>query len=96
MRAYFTRFKNKWGIRSNLQFWIIMLVFALTGSSLLIIKPPLFALLGIDGSMHWLPYSLLYILIITPVYFIVLMLIGSALGQFRFFSRFVLRHIKRS
>ena len=96
MRAYFNRFKSKWNIRSNTQFWIIMLVFALTGSSILIIKPPLFTLLGIDGSMHWLPYALLYILVITPVYFIMLMLIGTMLGQYRFFSKFVLRHVKRS
>jgi hypothetical protein len=96
MKAYLKRLKNKWEIQSNIQFWIIMLVFALTGSSILIIKPPLFNLLGIDGSLHWLLYGLLYILIITPVYVTMLMLIGSVLGQHRFFSRFLLRSIRRN
>ena len=96
MRAYFSRLKKKWDIQSNVQFWIVMLVFALTGSSILIVKPPLFDLLGIDGSLHWALYALLYILIITPVYITLLMLIGSVLGQRRFFSRFLLRYIRRN
>lgn len=87
-RQMFRKLKNKWGIKSNFQFWLIFCIFGITGTSMLFIKPPIFQLLGIDSSQHVLVYILLYILIITPAYFIVLLIIGSLLGQFRFFWEF--------
>ncbi len=88
---YFDRLKKKWEIRSNYQFWLIMLIFAVTGTSVLFTKPLIFDLLGITDSLHFFLYALLYLLIITPVYFISLLLIGSLFGQYRFFNRFIQR-----
>ncbi|MCD4682994.1 MAG: hypothetical protein K8R86_06900 [Bacteroidales bacterium] len=91
----FKKLKHKWGITGNFQFWLIFCIFAITGTSMLVIKPPLFQLLGIDRSLHILLYILLYILIITPVYFVTLLIIGSLLGQFRFFWEFEKKMFKR-
>ena len=92
---YLNHLKKKWEIRSNYQFWIIMLIFAVTGTSVLFTKPLIFGLLGINDSLHFVLYALLYVLIITPVYFISLLLIGSLFGQYRFFNRFILKTILR-
>lgn len=80
--------KKKWGIQSNLHFWWIFSIFGITGTSMLFIKPPLFSFLGIDSTIPAFQYALLYILIITPVYFFTLLIIGSILGQFNFFWNF--------
>lgn len=91
----FKKLKEKWGVTSNFQFWLIFTIFGVTGTSMLFIKPPLFELLGIHRDMPLLLYILLYILIITPVYFTVLLLIGSIFGQYRFFIGFIKRMFSR-
>jgi hypothetical protein len=91
----FEKLKNKWEIKSNFQFWLVFSIFGVTGTSMLFLKPPIFAYLGIDNSIHSLLYVLLYILIITPIYFIVLLIIGSIFGQFRFFWEFVKKMFSR-
>lgn len=91
----FRKLKKKWGIESDFQFWLIFSIFGLTGTSMLFIKPSLFALLGIHRDLPFLLYALLYVLIITPVYFITLMILGSLLGQYKFFSRFIMRMFSR-
>lgn len=95
MKKFYTYLKRKYDIQSNSRFWIIMLVFALTGTSILLLKPPLFKLLGIHSDLNTFLYVLLYILIITPVYFINLTLIGTLLGQYRFVNTFVLKRFRR-
>jgi len=92
---YFIRLKRKWDIQSNYQFWLIMSIFAMTGTSILFTRPHIFNLLGIDSSLNTFLYILLYILIITPVYFTTLLLIGSLFGQYRFFNKFILKTILR-
>lgn len=84
----FKKLKNKWGIKSNFQFWLIFFIFGITGSSMLFLKPPVFAFFGINHSIPTILYILLYILIVTPMYFTTLLIIGSIFGQFRFFWEF--------
>ena len=62
---------------------------------MLFIKPHLFDFIGIDSSTHPILYVLLYILIVTPAYFIVLFILGSLTGQFRFFWEFKKRMLKK-
>lgn len=93
--SYFKKLKAKWGIKSNLQFWWVFTIFGITGTSILFIKPPLFEALGIHSDLPTWAYVLLYILIITPVYFITLLIIGSLLGQHKFFWGFIKRTFSR-
>jgi len=80
--------KEKWGITSNFQIIIILLVFSITGSiSVIIARPLLTLLLGNDAVSAWLFWPL-RILIIFPIYQILIVIIGALFGQFKFFWAF--------
>ena len=83
------RIKEKWGITSNLQLLIILVVFSITGSLTLLIAGPLIDLLGITKDL--LPLWIFWparILIIFPTYQILILIIGTLFGQFEFFWNF--------
>lgn len=82
-------FKQRWNITSNWQIFVIILVFAITGSSAAMLSKPILHELGISKETHHIAlYLLLYILIIFPVYQILLVGIGFIFGQFTFFWEF--------
>jgi len=95
MLELFKRLKDKWGIESNFQFILINLVFAIAGSSILYLRPLIFRLLGISPEWPFLLKALLYLLLVTPVYFIVLMTTAALFGQFRFFWNFQRKYFTR-
>lgn len=84
----FKKLKNKWGITSNFQFWLIFVIFAIAGSSTLFVKRPVFDLLGIDSETPWWIVVPVYIITITPAYFAILLFYGTIFGQFKFFWEF--------
>ena len=96
MRDYFKKFKSKWGIKSNFQLIIILVVFAITGSCSLFITEPLLNLLNIseENLRPWL-YRVLKIIIIFPIYNILIIIIGTIFGQFSFFWNFVKKMLSR-
>lgn len=82
------RFKYKWNINSNWQLIIILIVFSITGSAAMIVRKLVFSLIGIvPETSLWIKVPL-YILILFPAYQILLIIIGSLLGQFQFFYAF--------
>ncbi|WP_395066473.1 DUF6787 family protein [Flavobacterium sp.] len=93
-----SNFKQRWNITSSWQFFVIMIVFAITGSSAAVIAKPILKFLGISKETHHiLLYLLLYILIIFPVYQLLLVFFGFLFGQFKFFWAFekkMLRSLK--
>ena len=89
------RLKAKWGIESNLQFWLIMIAFSITGSSLGFIVRPTLEFLGFGKDTHWTIYVPMYILIAYPSYQIMLIFWGSLLGQFQFFWEFEKKMLRR-
>jgi len=84
----FEKLKNKWEIKSNFQFWLIMFIFSIAGSSTLFVKRPVFELLGFDNTTSWWIIVPAYILTVTPAYFAILLTYGAIFGQFRFFWEF--------
>lgn len=89
------RLKKRWGISSNLQIILIIIVFSITGSSSLFVGKPILEFLGISRANFsddflWggLIYYSLRILIIFPIYQVLLVLYGWLFGQFRFFWNF--------
>lgn len=94
------RLKKRWGISSNLQLFIILFTFSITGSLTLLIKNLFFQLIGVSSETPLYIMIPLYLISIPPIYWILLIITGSALGQFRFFynfgkkslSRFKLKH----
>ena len=68
-----------------MQFILIMIVFACTGSLSLIVSKPVLSILNINPSIgKWLYYPL-RLIIVFPLYQIFLLLIGALFGQFLFF-----------
>jgi hypothetical protein len=91
-------FKQRWNLTTNWQIFVVILVFAITGSSAAILSKPILHWLGISKETHHIAlYILLYILIIFPIYQILLIIIGFLFGQFKFFWAFekkMLRSLK--
>ena len=83
------RFKEKWGITSNFQLVIILLVFSITGSVAVWVAKPVLDLVGLDKEAlsPWVFWPI-RIFIIFPIYQVLIVLIGAIFGQFKFFWAF--------
>ena len=91
------RLKEKWEITSNFQLLIIFIVFGITGSLALWVAKPVLTLLGANSkNMSLWIYVPIRIVIIFPIYQILILIIGTLFGQFRFFWKFekkILSHL---
>lgn len=90
------RLKRRWGIRSNLQLLLILLVFSVTGSSAVKLAQPVLDFIGLhkETLSPWI-YVPLRLLIIFPLYQILLVMVGWIFGQFDFFWNFEKKMLKR-
>tara|TARA_B100000427_G_C15015472_1_gene380160 strand:+ start:67 stop:369 length:303 start_codon:yes stop_codon:yes gene_type:complete len=87
-------FKEKWGIRSNFQLFIILIVFSITGFIAgFIIADPLLSLFHITNNDYY--YWPIRILLIFPSYQILILFVGGLFGQFRFFWEFEKKMLSR-
>jgi len=88
-------FKERWNIKSNWQVFVILVVFAVTGSTSAYLSKPVLALFGIvKGSVsNWIYYPL-YIILIFPIYQVLLVSFGFIFGQFTFFWAFEKKMLK--
>lgn len=88
------RLKEKWGITSNFQLFIICVVFAITGSVSALISGPvidyLFENLKLNGFLRFI----LQLIIIMPIYQVLLLFFGLIFFQFNFFFKFVKKFMK--
>lgn len=84
-----SNFKQRWNITSNWQVFVILVVFAVTGSTSALLSKPILEFIGItkDTVSGWLYYPL-YIILIFPVYQVLLVSFGFIFGQFKFFWAF--------
>ena len=85
---FFDKLKIRWEIKSNFQFFKIMLVFALTGSLTLVIADLLMPL--IIGSLEIGSVFKIFIrlILIFPVYQLLILIIAFCFGQFNFFWKY--------
>lgn len=82
------KLKQRWGINSNFQIILILIVFSVTGSAAVYVKKFIFQWIGIDSDTSlWIKIPM-YVLTILPSYQILLLVIGSLFGQFKFFYNF--------
>ena len=90
------KLKQRWGLKSNFQVTIVLLVFAITGSTSAYIAKPILSYLGIQKTdMHILLYIALYVIIIFPIYKVILLVIGTLFGQHQFFKTFLIKMLSR-
>ena len=90
------KLKEKWGITSNYQIIIILLVFSITGSIAVWIAKPVLNLVGLDKEVvSPLLFWPIRIFIIFPIYQILIVIIGTLFGQFKFFWAFEKKMLSR-
>lgn len=80
------KLKERWGIESNFQVLIILLVFAINGSIAVYLADPLTDLIGISKEST-APYIYwpIRIFVVFVVYQITLVIVGTIFGQKKFF-----------
>src|SRR5690606_12961962 len=88
------RLKDKWKLKSVGQVIIVLIVFACTGFTVLLIKKPLLTFLAGDQGNSTLA-SVLYYIFILPIYNVFLLGYGFVFGQFQFFWDFEKRSFRR-
>jgi len=91
------RLQNRWHVKSAGQVIIILIVFACTGFTVMFIKPVITGWIFHEGHPAW--FSVLYWVLIFPIYNLFLLFYGFIFGQFKFFwdfeKRFFSRLVKR-
>jgi hypothetical protein len=88
------RLRSKWNLNSIKQVWLVLLVFACTGFTVMFIRVPLMRLIGLERPEK-LSWYILYFIGILPIYQVFLLLYGALFGQFHFFWEFEKRMFKR-
>jgi Na+-driven multidrug efflux pump len=90
------RLKTKWGIESNWQLFVILLVFSVTGYSSLFIAKPIMAVIGLteEATNPWI-YKPLRLILIFPFYQVLIVFYGWLFGQFEFFWNFEKKMLRR-
>ncbi|MDR1023215.1 MAG: hypothetical protein LBL94_08105 [Prevotellaceae bacterium] len=87
--SYFERFKQRWDVHSNRQLVIIFVAFGLTGFCTLGVKKLLIPLLGVTSETPLYLRIAAEVLIILPAYQVLLIAVGTLLGQYKFFKGFL-------
>ncbi|MEX2512025.1 MAG: DUF6787 family protein [Cyclobacteriaceae bacterium] len=82
---FLEKLRAKWKLKSIWQVILVLLVFTCTGFTILFIKQPIFDLLGIGMESGGFWKTVLYLLLILPLYQVFLLLYGFLFGQFSFF-----------
>ena len=79
------RLRARWGLESVFQVLMVLLVFSLTGMSVVVVKEPFFQVIGLtQETSTWVKWTV-YILAIFPIYQVLLLAYALLLGQFSFF-----------
>lgn len=96
------KLKTRWGISSNWQIIVILIVFSITGSSAVYVAKPVMDFFNLNreefSPAFWfggLGYYFLRILLIFPLYQLLLIIFGWIFGQFQFFWNFEKKMFKR-
>jgi len=79
------KLKQKWGIKSTWDVFVICIVFSLAGMSVVYVRKPFFYLVGITPQTPFWIKFFTWLLIVFPTYQINLIIFGTLLGQFSFF-----------
>lgn len=88
--------KEHWGTTSNRQVAVIFVVFAVTGALSVVLANPVTRLIGLDRATTspWIFWPI-RIVIIFPIYQVLLVAVGTLLGQRRFFWDFEKQMLRR-
>ena len=90
------KIKKRWGVNSNIQAFIIIIVFSISGLLSVIIATPILEFIGLskENTNPWI-YRPIRIILIFPIYQVAIIIIGSVFGQFTFFWNFQKNMLKK-
>jgi Family of unknown function (DUF6787) len=92
----FKKLEKKWLLTYKWEMIRVFIVFAITGSSSVVMGRPIIKLLGITkDNLNPILYWVLFIFITTVFYQILLVLFGWVFGQFQFFWNFEKKILSR-
>lgn len=92
--SWIHKLKERWKLKNAFQVFIVLVVFACTGFTVLFMKRPIVAFFTADGEQN-LWFSIAYYILILPIYNVILLIYGFIFGQFSFFWEFEKRTFKR-
>ncbi|HCY46914.1 MAG TPA: prolipoprotein diacylglyceryl transferase [Flavobacteriales bacterium] len=90
--GWFEKLQNRWGVTGK-QVILILIVFALTGSTIAFLKKPVVAFF--TGGEKSVLFSVIYFILIFPVYILFLMAYGYLFGMYDFFKGFAKKSVSR-
>jgi hypothetical protein len=93
--TFIEKLKKRWHIESNFQVIVILIVFALTGFTVLFIKKPIYTLIGVSPELPWWQGMVIWLIVIFPFYYLILLMYGTLLGQRDFFLWFAKKSFGR-
>ena len=85
MPRWIEKLKDKWKLKSFGQVVIILIVFSLTGLSVVFLKDAFFNLAGFNSSTPSWIKIVSYLAVVFPAYQLLLLAYGFLFGQFNFF-----------
>ncbi len=92
----FKKLENKWVVEQRWELIRIFIVFAITGSSSVLVGRPIIKLLGITKeNLNPVLYYILFVVISLIFYQILLVAFGWLFGQFSFFWQFEKKMLRR-
>ena len=92
----FKKLKERWGVSSNVQLFIIFVVFAITGSMSVKLGQPLLDYFDISPERFGEPlYYFFRVLLVFPLYQILLVFFGTLFFQFKFFWAFEKKMLRK-
>ena len=87
---------DKFHAKSFKHLIIIFLVFAISGSASLLISSSILTILNLKELINFYPlYLLVRIILLIPIYQLVLIIIATLFGEFRYFWNFEKKFFKR-
>lgn len=92
--SWIKKLQEKWGLKSLFQVVIVLIVFSCTGFTVLFIKGPIIGFISGGGEREWW-MTMIYIMLILPIYNIILLCYGFIFGQFEFFWRYEKKMLRR-
>ncbi len=90
--GWFDNLQKRWGVSAQ-QVVIILVVFALTGTTIALLKKPVVEF--ITGGEKSVVFSVVYFILIFPIYILFLLFYGFLFGQYGFFKAFALKTLNR-
>ena len=93
--GWVAKLKTRWGLTTNVQVALVLLTFACTGSTVAFLRRTIFEVLGIGEETHWALKTVIYLVVVFPLYQVLILVYGAIFGQFAFFWNYEKKMISR-